>query len=189
MSQSVCRLAYADPPYPGQAKWKYADHADYAGEVDHGALVERLEAEYDGWALSTSAQALAEVLSVCPRPSPGIKGRRYRSMTGVRVLAWVKPCAPPLPNCGVYSWEPVIVRQARAPAPGLRDSLVCSPELYTFRSKPAGYVPGAKPPRFMEWVFAWLGARDSDALDDLFPGSGAAAAAWDNWRAALRLVV
>ena len=48
------RLAYADPPYPGQAKRWYEDHPDYGGEVDHAQLVERLES-YDGWALHTSA--------------------------------------------------------------------------------------------------------------------------------------
>ena len=46
------RLAYADPPYPGQAGI-YREHPDYAGEVDHQELVMRL-ASYDGWALSTS---------------------------------------------------------------------------------------------------------------------------------------
>lgn len=32
------RVAYADPPYPGQAARHYADHPDYAGEVDHQEL-------------------------------------------------------------------------------------------------------------------------------------------------------
>src|SRR6266508_1600473 len=66
------RLAYADPPYPGNA-WLYRSHPDYAGEVDHAALIRRLSA-YDGWALSTSAAALPAVLVLCP--------------TGVRVAAW-----------------------------------------------------------------------------------------------------
>ena len=35
------RLAYADPPYPGKA-WLYRGHPDYAGEVDHAALIRRL---------------------------------------------------------------------------------------------------------------------------------------------------
>jgi hypothetical protein len=35
------RLAYADPPYPGKAEL-YADHPDYAGEVDYEALITRL---------------------------------------------------------------------------------------------------------------------------------------------------
>ena len=65
-------LAYADPPYPGNA-WLYRDHPDYGGEVDHAALIEQLTG-YDGWALSTSAEALPSVLALCPR--------------GVRVAAW-----------------------------------------------------------------------------------------------------
>ena len=43
------RLAYADPPYPGQSKRYYGDQPSYAGEVDHAALIERLSG-YDGWA-------------------------------------------------------------------------------------------------------------------------------------------
>lgn len=33
------RVAYADPPYPGQSAKHYADHPDYEGEVDHGEMV------------------------------------------------------------------------------------------------------------------------------------------------------
>jgi hypothetical protein len=58
------RLAYADPSYPGKA-WLYRDHPDYRGEVDQAALIGRLAA-YDGWALSTSAEALSAVLAMCP---------------------------------------------------------------------------------------------------------------------------
>jgi hypothetical protein len=29
----VMRFAYADPPYPGQSKRLYGEHADYAGHV------------------------------------------------------------------------------------------------------------------------------------------------------------
>jgi hypothetical protein len=62
------RLAYADPPYPGKA-WLYRDHPDYSGEVDHVKLIGRLAA-YDGWALSTSVEALPAVLALCP---PGVR--------------------------------------------------------------------------------------------------------------------
>ena len=55
------RVAYADPPYPGCAHL-YRGHADYAGEVDHKELIDRLEAEYDGWILHTSSVALGHVL-------------------------------------------------------------------------------------------------------------------------------
>ncbi|WP_244295086.1 hypothetical protein [Paracoccus versutus] len=37
------KIAYADPPYIGCAHL-YRDHPDYAGEVDHVRLIERLDA-------------------------------------------------------------------------------------------------------------------------------------------------
>src|SRR5262245_36185698 len=83
------RLAYADPPYPGQAK-KYRDQPDYAGEVDHAGLIESL-CSYDGWALSTNSRSLQYVLSLCP--------------PGVRTVIWIKPGAsPPFPHHGVFGW-------------------------------------------------------------------------------------
>ena len=77
------RLAYADPPYPGKARL-YRDHPDYAGEVDHAALLARL-AGYDGWALSTSAEALPAMLALCPPGSglrPGTAGNGPRAAGG-----------------------------------------------------------------------------------------------------------
>jgi hypothetical protein len=160
------RLAYADPPYPGQAKRLYGDHADYAGEVDHRELIERLTA-YDGWALSTSSRSLQALLRVAPE--------------GVRVIVWIKRSAPNFPKHGTYGWEPVIVSGARPPERALRDWLICEPEMYTFRPKPAGYVVGAKPPGFCDWLFRWLGAEAGDEFVDLFPGSGAVGRAWDSF--------
>jgi hypothetical protein len=61
------RLAYADPPYPGKSAL-YRGHSDYAGEVDHEELLERLQG-YDGWALSTSADALPAILALSGRRS------------------------------------------------------------------------------------------------------------------------
>jgi hypothetical protein len=151
-------LAYADPPYPGKAHL-YADHPDYAGEVDHVELLERLVG-YDGWALSTSAAALRDILALCP--------------PGVRVLAWVK-------NTVRYGWEPVIVSSARPPA-DLRDWIHCETEGFTWRPIPESYVIGQKPEAFSRWIFEWLGARPDDLLDDLFPGSGAVGRAWEAWR-------
>ncbi len=160
------RLAYGDPPYPGLSKRHYGRHPDYAGEVDHAELVERLT-QFDGWALSTSNRSLRAVLALCPQH--------------VRVLAWCKPIAPPMSQHGVFGWEPVIVSWARPPASDLRDTLTASPEQYTFRPKPAGYVTGAKPPAFCRWLFAWLGARPGDAFVDLFPGSRAVLDAWESF--------
>ena len=72
------KFAYADPPYIGQSKRHYKDHEDYAGEVNHKELINRLVKEYpDGWALSLSAPTLKQILNMCP--------------DDVRVMVWVKP--------------------------------------------------------------------------------------------------
>lgn len=93
-----CRLAYADPPYPGRAGY-YVDHPDYAGEVDHAQLVDQLMT-YDGWALSTAADALPAVLEVCP--------------ADVQVAAWHRGHRPHKNAVGPLSaWEPVIYRRPR----------------------------------------------------------------------------
>jgi hypothetical protein len=162
------RLAYADPPYPGKA-WLYRGHPDYAGEVDHAALIRRLSA-YDGWALSTSAAALPAVLALCP--------------PGVRVAAWHRGERPTPSRWPLNAWEPVIYRGGRPSDPSrpdeaLRarrvDSLVhgVSP-LTTLPTR----VTGTKPAAFCRWVFTLLGAAPGDTLDDLFPGSGAVTRAW-----------
>jgi hypothetical protein len=181
------RFAYADPPYPGKSRKYYGAHRDYAGEVDHQALITRLEAEFpDGWALSTSAAALQHVLALCPEQqvSRGAAGGGTREQ--LRVLAWCKNLAQPggLPG-PLYGWEPVILRGGRRAGARTwpRDWLVCSPDLYTLRRKPAEHVTGSKPRAFLEWVFRCLGAQSGDELVDLFPGSGAVAAAWEAFAA------
>lgn len=152
------KLAFADPPYPGRAHL-YKGHPDYAGEVDHPALIERLKG-YDGWALSTSAEALQTLLPLCPPE--------------VRVLAWVK-------HTVTVSWEPLLVVSARTPS-GVRDWIHVEPDSYQWREKPDGYVIGQKPKPFCKWMFAWLGADPEDSLDDLFPGSGQVGVSWAEWQ-------
>ncbi len=158
------QLAYADPPYPG-CSHLYKDHPDYAGEVDHEALVQRLLA-YDGWALSTHSRSLHDILDLCPRD--------------VRVLIWVK-------NTVRYAWEPVIVSPARVPDGGLRDWIHAEAEAFQWRPKPETHVIGAKPEPFCLWLFAWLGAQGDDEFDDLFPGSGAVGRAWQKFAQQLPL--
>lgn len=155
------RLAYADPPYPGCAHL-YENHPDYAGEVDHHELIRSL-ADYEGWALSTSAASLRDLLPVCP--------------DDVRVLAWVKHSVN-------VSWEPVIVKSARPiSTSGPRDWIHVEPEAFQYRPKPESYVIGQKPSPFCMWMFEWLGAKPEDDFHDLFPGSGAVGEAWERWRA------
>jgi hypothetical protein len=158
------RIGYADPPYPGCA-YKYKDHKDYAGEVDHAQLVRDLM-HYDGWLLHTSSVALRSVLPLCPPEA--------------RLMAWVKPFCAFKRNVSVaYAWEPVIVKACRKPVVSgrmvMRDWVS---ENITLKRG----LCGAKPERVCHWAFEMLGAEPTDDLFDLFPGTGAVTSAWESWR-------
>lgn len=153
-------VAYADPPYPGQAKKLYG-----CEEVDHRALIARLHSEYrEGWVLSTSSPALPEVLSYCPN--------------GVRVGAWVKPFAIFKPNVNpAYAWEPVIYfggRKRTRKDPTVRDWVSCN---ITLRKG----LTGVKPEGFCFWLFELMGMKSGDKFIDLFPGTGAVTRAWEKF--------
>jgi hypothetical protein len=158
------RLAYADPPYPGMSIM-YKDEPDYAGEVDHKALIERLCSEFDGWALSTSgkrAGVFVKVLALCPPES--------------RVCPWVKPIGVSKKTRGLHNtWEPLIVYPARNLEPGFRDWLEAQPARY------GGELIGRKPIEFCVWMFRCLGALPGDELFDLYPGTGIVLKAFRHW--------
>jgi len=162
-------FAYADPPYPGLARRYYANRPDYGGEVDHAELVSRLTAGYDGWALSTSAAALRDVLAVSP--------------AGVSVAVWVRGEQPTRSYLPVNAWEPVIFF-------GARRILSCSSARrldvlqYVLRPRltDTARVIGSKPAAFCSWLFALLGLQPADELVDVFPGSGRVAEAWQTFR-------
>lgn len=163
------RLAYADPPYPGCAHL-YRDHPDYAGEVDHAQLVDRLESEFDGWVLHTSAtpEAIALLAPLVLK-------------TGARWCSWVKGFAAFKRNVSVaYAWEPIIIKAARKPVVSkrlvMRDWVQCSITLQRG-------LTGAKPAAVCFWAFELMGAECNDDLADLFPGTGAVSHAWQAWRA------
>ncbi len=152
-------FAYADPPYIGKARY-YPEKR----EVDHAALIRRLRTEYpDGWALSTSSEALLEVWSICPEAKLRI---------WVKVPMKVKSYSP------AVSFEALLIAGGRMLGAGvaqdLEDSLVYRGRHRAF----PGAMMGMKPPAFAEWMFRLLGARRGDTLDDLFPGSGAIGEAW-----------
>ena len=154
------RFAYADPPYPGRAHY-YSERT----EVDHQALVERLVADFpDGWALSTSAEALQHVLALCPG--------------GVRVCAWQRAVRPARSRRPISAWERLVVHGGRELAldepQAVRDALAYGGR---FRGFP-GAITGMKPPQFAVWMFRQLGAHAGDELVDLYPGSGAIGEAW-----------
>ena len=164
------RIGYADPPYPGLAHL-YRDHPDYAGEVDHAELIERLDTEFDGWVLHTSSVAIPLLAPLVPE--------------GARWMAWVKPFAAFKRNVSVaYAWEPVIVKAARKPVVSGR----CV--MRDWVSEPITLqrgLTGAKPDAVCRWAFEVVGAEANDDLVDLFPGTGAVARAWDQWRRQLKM--
>jgi hypothetical protein len=170
------RLGYADPPYIGCAHL-YRDHPDYAGEVDHAELIERLESEFDGWVLHAAAtpRSYAVIIPLIDR------------IGGVRICQWTKPFAAYKRNVSVaYATEPVFIKAARKPVVSkrqvMRDFIA---ESITLRRG----LTGAKPERVCHWAFELMGARPEDELSDLFPGSGAVTRAWATWQGKFTLPV
>jgi len=164
----MAQIGYADPPYINCAHL-YKDHPDYGGEVDHAALLDRLESEFDGWVLHAAATP-ASIATLAP----------LVEKTGARWMSWVKGFAAFKRNVSVaYAWEPVIVKPARKPVVSkrivMRDWIECPITLKRG-------LTGAKPEKVCHWAFEMVGARPDDDLIDLFPGTGAVSAAWTNWQ-------
>lgn len=166
---SSCRLvmAYADPPYPGLSRKYYGDHPDFAGEVDHAALLSRLESrrqagQIAGWALSTSSKALGYVMSLVPASA----------REAVKICSWHKHVGPGDGQRHDF-WEPVIVVPGRPWRLGFRNVL-CAATARGGHDK----LVGRKPILFCSWLFDALGMSPGDELDDIFPGTGGVATAW-----------
>ena len=168
------KFAFADPPYLGCGKL-YAKHHPDALVWDkvetHYALIDRLFDEYpDGWVLS------------CHEPSYHIL-RTYIESTGrqCRGGPWVKPFAIFKPNVNPsYSWEPVIWTGGRKFTRA--DATVKNFVSANITLKRG--LTGAKPRDFCRWVISLLNAQPGDQFDDLFPGTGAFTAAWNDVSAA-----
>ncbi len=165
------RLAYADPPYPGRAGYYPEDR-----EVDHESLIAELVASYpDGWALSTSAAALRDVLPMCP--------------ASTRVCVWRRRVRNGRARRALSAWEPLLVTGGRPLATDEAQQLVDEvetddvvvDEVLDYRGRYdsfPGALIGMKPPEFSVWMFRLLGARAGDELVDVYPGSGAVGRAW-----------
>ena len=152
------RIAYADPPYLGQAN-RYPEKQ----EVDHEVLISQLEA-YDGWALSCSTPSLKTLLPMCP--------------DDIRIGSWVKTFCSFKPNVNpAFAWEPVIFKPARGYE---RKALTIRDWIKGTITLKRGVI-GAKPYYFCTWLFEILGADCDDEFVDLFPGSGAVSKAWESW--------
>lgn len=157
------KIGYADPPYIGCAHL-YPENR----EVDHVALIERLDADFNGWVLHAAAtpQSIAIL-------APIVYG------IGARWCVWVKGFAAFKKNVSVaYAWEPVIIKPARKPVVDGR--LVMRDWIQESITLQRG-LTGAKPERVCHWAFALAGTEPGDELVDLFPGTGAVTRAWNTW--------
>ena len=162
------RIAYADPPYIGCADL-YKDHPDYKGEVDHVALVKKLNDSYDGWVLHAAATPKSFAVL-----APLVES------SGARWMSWVKGFAAFKRNVPVaYAWEPVIVKPARKPVVSKR--LVMRDWIQESITLKCG-LTGAKPEAVCHWAFEVVGAHPDDELVDMFPGTGAVTKAWGTWK-------
>lgn len=183
------RLAIADPPYPPMLKasggykprgsrWYGAKHrgnnraaADLHADADewehpsrHQQLLKELEADYDGWALATCADAL-EIYTPLP--------------VGARIGVWVKPNGIPGSHRLRSVWEPIIIqvpagrRSNRGPG--------ALPDVVTANA-PRGGFAGQKPEAWTHWVLSAFSYNPAvDTVVDLFPGSGAVQRAIESW--------
>lgn len=178
------RLAIADPPYPAfrgaggtkqrASRW-YGDNqrskddrpADvhpearsWDDDATHRALLERLVAEYDGWAIATSPDGI----------------RAYGDLPdAVRIMAWVKPNGQPGAHRLRSCWEPVLLFAPEGRRSN-RDGRGQIPDVLTCPA-PRGFI-GAKPEAWTRWVLdALCYDAATDTVADLFPGSGAVASA------------
>ena len=158
------RVAYADPPYIGQAK-RYPEKQ----EVNQQELINKLVSEYDCWALSASSSSIFQISPMMPQ--------------GVRIAAWVKPFCIFKPNVNpAYAWEPVFFYGARKrdrKSPTVRDWVSANITLKK------GIV-GAKPETFCYWLFNLLGLLPEDTLDDLYPGTGIVSRCWIEYKSRFR---
>lgn len=174
------KLAIADPPYLGRANRWYgsgrgssggrhvADHHPDARVWDdpasHLDLVNRLESQFDGWAIAAAPDSMRVYWPVLPQ--------------GTRVLVWHRRNAPPSGSRIGSMWEPVMVRVPEGRSARRPDLLEVSDVLDC--AAPRRGFAGSKPEAWTRWVLAALGyLPGEDTMTDVFAGSGAVAAAAD----------
>lgn len=183
------RLAIADPPYLGRAdRWygagrgsgrtraggatrgrngrkpdQHPDAARWDYPATHVELIERLTAEFDGWAVAGHATSTALLLASAP--------------AGAQLAIWGRPNAIPGGARVINTWEPVVIsvpRDRRDRSTGMRTR-----DLLIAPVRQQGFL-GSKPPEWTRWVLDLLGYDpEEDEVTDMFAGSGAVTAAAD----------
>lgn len=162
------RLGYADPPYRGCCSLYGHHHPDglcWDDPATTRALIERLNQDFDAWAMSCKSDAAELAENIQWASAAGRK---------VRVGAWVKPFHIFKPNVNPsYGWEPILFvggRKRTRQEPTVKDFHV---ENITLKKG----LTGAKPPGFNAWILQLLGFQPGDTFTDLFPGTGGMAVA------------
>ena len=148
------RFAYADPPYLGLGMKLYG-YPEWDIPGRHADLIAMLCDVYpDGWAMSLSSPSLRVLAPMMP--------------DDIRFAAWVKPFASFKPNVNpAYAWEPVVFRGGRK-----RDRMEdTARDWHSENIAMQKGLPGAKPPKFGGFIESLLGARSTDTMVDLFPGT------------------
>lgn len=183
------KLCIADPPYLGRAavwygdsmgpsqvgvryggkskvSYKPADNHPSAGDYDtiekHREMVDRLIAEYDGWAIAMAHDNLRDYIPMIPRSVP------------IRICIWTKQGPLPGGSRIINYYEPVVVRvpEGRRAAKGA----IPVPDSVRIPAPRNGFA-GTKPPAWTRWVLDMLGYDpETDTVYDLFHGSGAVSA-------------
>lgn len=161
--RSRARRYYGDGSQD-QKRFK-ADHHDDAGVWDtpeaHRALLEQVDAEYDGWAIATSLDGIGWYGTLPP---------------GTRTLIWRKLTSTRGGGRVALTMEAVLVRphhtRRGAPRRGLPDGRKQVSDFLQCEPPAKARFAGAKPPAWTRWVLDALGHQDGDVVDDLFPGSG-----------------
>ena len=151
------KFAYADPPYFGMGKKMYQKHHDQAyiwdDRMTHIELVDYLDTNYDGWALSCNPRDISWLLPQCPDKT--------------RMAVWVKPYAQIRPVMTQYMYECLLFKTNKklgSRKPMVKDWLQTSPTRKTG-------LQGSKPEEFNKWVLDLLGFESGDELDDIFTGT------------------
>lgn len=184
------KLCIADPPYLGVADYWYGgtgddlttnrggrfkgpppkkadNHPDahlWDDPETHRALVERLCADYDGWAIAMKVSSLWHYL-------------RWVEPDRVHVAAWVKTTSMPTNSRPIRTWEPVLIRVPGGRRRAADNPLKVRDAITTVGPHWGKRFAGGKPAPWTRWVLDMLGYDpETDTVDDLFHGSGAVAA-------------
>ena len=185
------KFAIADPPYLGRASTWYGSSmrksqkgklfggtanvgfkpADYHPEAfkwdlleTHKLLIDKLESEYDGFAVAMAHDNLQKLISYF-RPN-------------IKIMIWHKWSIPSRARVQ-NRFEPVAIRIPKTRKGAIKGKTMN--DILTYKTKTNQGFTGAKPLAWTEWVLNAMGVQTGDSVDDLFNGSGSVAIAIEKY--------